>query len=222
MNDTFSVPPGGQVLSHGPIGFGQIYGIWVDNFSGGWLGIEGQNLWVPPYTRGWKASILPGISSISIQSYDFANGTTIGAATGQAAKVTIWDTPKGDAEGIDFFDAQTVPLVVVRNIVDGVGAIVVPAPPVGRLRIYDISCTYQISPADIYETLLIMFLTTIVGTDLGVTSLSPATPYSYLRLTNPGSDLPLGAGFTALPTITDAMIPGGSITVRIVVRYAIR
>src|SRR5450759_1819057 len=116
MNESISVAPGGSVESYQPRNkINQIYCVWVDNFSGGWLGIFGTSLWVPPYTRGWKASIFPGISSITIRSYDFANGAIIAGATGQAAIVTLWDEDKGDSDGIAFFDQQTVP-IVFRNI----------------------------------------------------------------------------------------------------------
>src|ERR1035437_8360115 len=110
MNETFSVAPGGAVESYQPRNaINQIYGVWIDNFSGGWLSVFGTSLWCPPYTRGWKATLFPGMSAITIRSYDFANGVVIAGATAQAAKVTICDAPQGDSEGINFFDAQTVP-----------------------------------------------------------------------------------------------------------------
>src|ERR1035437_7957847 len=147
MNESFYVSPGGFVDSYQPRNkINQIYGVWVDNFSGGWLGIEGRNLWVPPYTRGWRASIFPGMSSITIRSYDFAHGAIITGATGEAAVVTLWDEDKGDSDGVEFFDQQTVP-TVFRNVASyvsgGAPATLIAAPTTGRIRIYEIRMFYQ-------------------------------------------------------------------------------
>src|ERR1035437_6645006 len=145
MNESFNVAPGGAVESYQPRNkINQIYGVWVDNFSGGWLGIVGRNLWIPPYTRGWKASIFPGMSSITVRSYDFANGARIAGATGQAAIVTLWDEPKGDSEGIDFFDQQTIPTVYFNANSLGSGNVaIIAAPTVGRIRFYSAQMSYK-------------------------------------------------------------------------------
>src|ERR1035437_1659586 len=143
MNETFSVTPGGSVESYQPHGFSYVYGIWVDNFSGGWLQINQGGLWVPPYTRGWKATVFPGTTAVTVRSYDFANGSQIFGATGQAAQVTIWDAPNSDSEGIDFFNAQTIPIVV--NLAFTCPQPLIPlvaAPTVGRCRIYEAKLFY--------------------------------------------------------------------------------
>jgi len=215
MNESFSVAPGGVVESYQPhSGRGYIYGVWVDNFSGGWLSIEGQNLWVPPYTRGWKAGINPGITSITIRSYDFAHGQLIAGATGQAANVTIWDENKGDSEGAEFFDQQTVPLQAVISI-DNTGPVtIVAAPTVGRIRIYELRITYADNAWDNY-TANVQFNNLV--TELVI---SPANPHDAQVFAAPQGDLNIGdsliVSMAALTTNVTNMI------VDVSVRYAIR
>lgn len=197
MRDYFTVQPGGQVLSFQPRGFSQVYGIWVDNFSGGWLGIDGLDLWVPPYTRGWKAEVMPGSSSITARSYDFANGVVIAGATGQAAKVTLWDEPAGNSEGIDFFDQQTIPktFVSTRTMVLGANVLVpwIAAPTVGRLRVYEVGIVYALdSHTGTPNSVYILFYDDAfnVVTRLEV---SPAAPSDTKIIQAPGGDLPIGS-----------------------------
>src|ERR1035437_8941383 len=153
MNETFSVTPGGFVESYQPHGFSYVFGIWVDNFSGGWLQINQGGLWVPPYTRGWKATVFPGTTTVTVRSYDFANGVRIAGATGQDAQVTLWDAPNGDSEGIDFFDAQTIPIRKFDTIAPNTGVTnLISAPIVGRIRLYDFAIFYAPGPGiPIYE-----------------------------------------------------------------------
>jgi hypothetical protein len=195
MNETFSLAPGGQVASYQPHGFGQVFGIWVNNFSGGWLGVDGQNLWVPPYTRGWKATVFPGTSSVTVRSYDFANGNVIAGATGQAAQVTLWSEPQGDNEGIAFFDAQTVPTVMRdTNTVPVTGIMLLPAPAVGRYRIYEVGIYYlnpAVTQAWTYDG-VIGQLGSATRPHLTTLSISPASPMDRIVLAQPQGDLAIG------------------------------
>ena len=197
MNETFSVAPGGAVESYQPHSkINQIYGVWIDNFSGGWLGIFGTDLWCPPYTRGWKASIFPGISAITIRSYDFANGARIAGATGQAAKVTIWDAPNGDSEGIDFFDQQTIPIAQLSTLtVAGGPVVLVAAPAVGRIRLYEARLQYQWDNGlNNYDSsgLAAAFYANPLGITEAYLEISPASPTAFQTLVVPGGDLPIG------------------------------
>jgi len=220
MNETFSVPPGGSIDSYQPHGFHDIFSIWVDNFSGGWLKVNNGGLWVPPYTRGWKATIFPSTASITVRSYAFANGIEITGATGQAAQVTIWDEPQGDSEGIDFFDAQTVPLFGEATNTAGFGAVVViPAPAAGRIRVYDITFNYLVDSIDIYEDVGVNILLggPVVHT---TTTLSPASPTQRIILTSPGSDFPIGESMRITVFNIDTTKAGVN-QVKASVRYAI-
>jgi hypothetical protein len=220
MNESFNVAPGGAVESYQPRNkINQIYSVWVDNFSGGWLGIEGRNLWIPPYTRGWKASIFPGMSSITIRSYNFANGATIAAATGQAAIVTLWDAPQGDSEGIEFFDQQTIPTVLaIFDNVPAAATLLIAAPIAGRIRVYEIQLTYDQDNAHTSESVLATFLTTFA--DVTILSISPASPTNSKIFTTPGGDLPINTALNYILNCPD----GGAVTqsvVRILIRYAV-
>jgi hypothetical protein len=219
MNETFSVAPGGFVDSYQPHGFHDIFGVWVDNFSGGWLKINNGGLWVPPYTRGWRATIFPSASSITVRSYDFANGTQITGATGQAAQITIWDEPQGDTEGIDFFDAQTIPLMTFQaNTVGAAVVVIIPAPTVGRIRVYDVTFNYVASSLDIFEDVGVNLLP-ITANIMTTTTLSPASPTSRIIITPPGGDLPIGSNLRMTCFTMDGSV--STIHVSVLVRYAI-
>jgi hypothetical protein len=232
-NETFSVQPGGQVLSYQPHGFSDIFSVWVNNFSGGWLGIEGQNLWVPPYTRGWKATIFPSTSSITVRSYDFANGMVITGATGQAAQVTIWDDAEGDSEGIKFFDEQTVPIFTFTGapplVAGEATGILVAGPPVGRIRIYEAHLEYaHVGPPNPPSAIqcdqaLQALLSSDVGPDpnniMGLLEISPASPSDTKIFTAPGGDLPIGA--TLYFTIEADTSRDPQALYEIIVRYAV-
>src|ERR1035437_9389961 len=197
MNETFSVTPGGFVDSYQPHGFSYVYGIWVDNFSGGWLQINQGGLWVPPYTRGWKATIFPGTTTVTVRSYDFANGARITGATGQSAQVTIWDAPNGDSEGIDFFDQQVVPIrTTILDTPDDLIATLVAAPAVGRIRVYEISLLYGFNPASDADysssVMLRVYPFAASANDLVELEVSPATPRDSQFLSAPGGDCPIG------------------------------
>lgn len=224
MNESFNVAPGGAVESYQPRNqINQIYGVWVDNFSGGWLSIVGRNLWVPPYTRGWKASIFPGMSQITVRSYNFANGAVIAVATGQAAIVTIWDEPNGDSEGINFFDEQTVPLrrTILDNC-DNIAATLLPVPAIGRYRIYEVSLMAGFSQANDYNgssSIMLRAFPFGFGADEIINlQISPASPRDSQFLTPPGGDCPIGA--SVLYDLLQAEKPGAE-AVRITVRYAV-
>jgi hypothetical protein len=223
VNETFSVVPGGHVDSYQPHGFSYIYSVWVDNFSGGWLRINNGGLWVPPYTRGWKATIFPGTTAITVTSYDFANGNVIAGATGQAAQVTIWDAPNGDDQGVDFFDAQTVPITVLStHSPDGVFFGVTTVPTVGRLRIYDASFSYypELPGATIYDDVAIQ-LVVIGGPILAFTSLSPASPSTRVIINPPGGDIPIGTGLSAAIYTLATNPSTATWRVSILLRYAV-
>jgi hypothetical protein len=222
MNETFSVTPGGSVESYAPHGFSLVYGIWIDNFSGGWLQVQQGGLWCPPYTRGWKAEIFPGTSAVTIRSYDFANGTQINGATGQNAQVTIWDAPTGNSEGIDFFDTQTVPVSFKSNPApDGTRGSIVPAPAVGRLRLYSIDVNYHnTAGAPIYEDVLAYFYAGAAGDPFLITSISPASPTSRIVLNTPGTDMPIGVDLECVMFLPDTLTVVTWLTTT-VVRYAV-
>ena len=226
MNESFNVAPGGAVESYQPRNkINQIYDVWVDNFSSGWLAIEGRNLWVPPYTRGWKATIFPGMSSITVRSYDFANGVRIAGATGQAAIITIWDEPNGDSDGIAFFDQQTVPTIFRNNasyVSGGAPSLLVAAPAIGRIRIYEIRMFYQGSilhpDYDQYG---------VAGTFYGagyptlmVLEIAPAKPSDVAIFVSPAGDLPIGVALQA--TFSTMDIIANSINgIQVIVRYTV-
>jgi hypothetical protein len=224
MNETFSVAPGGFVESYQPHGFSYVYGIWVDNFSGGWLQINQGGLWVPPYTRGWKATVFPGTTQVTVRSYDFANGVRITGATGQDAQVTLWDEPMGDSEGIDFFDAQTVPLVTYfSDIITGgaaVAGVILPAPTVGRIRVYDAKFMYDCPIGQAPQTIISSLLCQLFanpGLPLGVLNISPSNQSDRLIIPVPGGDLPIGSD------LLSTVVPDGvteTLNFSIVVRYA--
>ena len=225
MNETFSVTPVGAVESyqtHSQIN--QIYGVWIDNFSGGWLGIFGTDLWCPPYTRGWKASIFPGTSAITNRSYDFANGNVIAGATGQAAKVTIWDSSQGDSEGIEFFDQQTVPdtFTTVITYTDILAGVLLAAPAVGRYRVYEVSLMYGLSQATPYigngETVMVLVYPSGGTTYLAQLEISPAAPRVNQTIVVPGGDAPIGASIL-YDLLTDNK-PNGE-NVRVSIRYTV-
>jgi hypothetical protein len=197
VNETFSVAAGGAVESFQPHGFSQVYGIWVNNFSGGWLGIEGQNLWVPPYTRGWKATIFPGTSSVTVRSYDFANGIVITGATGQAAQVTLWDEPQGDSEGIAFFNQQTIPQMTRQvGIVTPTGPqALLPPAPVGRWRIYELGLFYDTLSGAVGPLVSSGVIADIFSSSgvIRTLQISPATPVDRIILPiDPATDLAIG------------------------------
>lgn len=223
MNESFNVTPGGAVESYQPRNaINQIYGVWVDNFSGGWLGIEGRNLWIPPYTRGWKASIFPGMSSITIRSYDFANGARITGATGQAATVTLWDEDKGDSEGTEFFNQQTVPIVAVfTNPSTPVAPyVILPVPITGRYRIYEIQFTYYpgFGLAQNAEALSAHLYSS--SRNLVLLTISPASPIDRTTIVSPGGDLPIGEALQA-EIFSIENFNAGSGTTAINIRYAV-
>jgi hypothetical protein len=205
MNETFSVTPGGFVDSYQPHGFSYVYGIWVDNFSGGWLQINQGGLWVPPYTRGWKATVFPGTTTVTVRSYDFANGVRIAGATGQAAQVTLWDAPNGDSEGIDFFDQQTIPIVNYfgGQFVNAGFTNMLPAPTVGRIRLYDARMSYAPSLNTVSSSITGNLVATNHVTNVGSLTISPANPESILTIVSPGGDLPIGQGLDMLLNYID-------------------
>ena len=223
MNETFSVEPGGFVDSYQPHGFSYVFGIWVDNFSGGWLQINQGGLWVPPYTRGWKATVFPGTTTVTVRSYDFANGARITNATGQNAQVTIWDAPNGDSEGIDFFDQQTIPLVIDNvGVVDSVTTVIIPAPTIGRIRVYEATFSYDYNNVGILiadDIIIRLFGTGFV--ELGSTALSPAAPVGVITIVPPGGDLPIGSVLQFTSTSMDILDRVAFFNVRATVRYAI-
>src|ERR1035437_2829406 len=223
MNETFSVTPGGFVESYQPHGFSYVFGIWVDNFSGGWLQINQGGLWVPPYTRGWKATVFPGTTTVTVRSYDFANGARITNATGQNAQVTIWDAPNGDSEGIDFFDQQTIPLVIDNvGVVDSVTTVIIPAPTIGRIRVYEATFSYDYNNVGILiadDIIIRLFGTGFV--ELGSTALSPAAPVGVITIVPPGGDLPIGSVLQFTSTSMDILDRVAFFNVRATVRYAI-
>lgn len=225
-NESFNVAPGGFVESFQPHGFSQIQGIWVDNFSGGWLSIEHRNLWVPPYTRGWKASVLPSMASITIRSYDFANGVVITGATGQAAVVTVWEQPNGDSEGFDFFDQQTVPINIAiggQYAQFGFGfQLLIAAPTVGRIRIYEVKMCYQGQVASTNQGVFAQLSTTAPAVIKGALAISPASPMDTAIFNAPGGDLPIGRGLQALVAMFDTFDASFGPNLLISVRYAIR
>lgn len=219
-NESFNVAPGGFVESFQPHGFSQIQGIWVDNFSGGWLSIEHRNLWVPPYTRGWKASILPSMSAITIRSYDFANGVVIAGANGTAAIVTLWNEPAGDSDGIEFYDAQTVPLTVQMSFGIPSGVVpILPAPPVGRYRIYEVAVSYA-GGSTTSDGILANFRD-VVGVFLEWCEISPASPLDRTFIISPGGDLPIGSPLQ-VEIYSVENIANVGVDVAIFVRYAVR
>jgi|ERR1035437_2180387 hypothetical protein len=225
MNESFNVAPGGAVESYQPRNkINQIYGVWVDNFSGGWLGIFGTGLWIPPYTRGWKASIFPGITAITIRSYDFANGAIIAGATGQAAIVTLWDSPNGDSDGIEFFDAQSVPRVIVGGgQFVGAGFVnVIPAPAVGRIRVYDIRLSYN-TCYNIVSSSVAGFLIPTGFPLLNIANLeiNPSKSNDSITIVPPGGDLPIGIGMDILLIYIDGAATDNP-NITWAVRYAIR
>ena len=228
--ESFNVAPGGAVESFQPHGFSGISGVWVDNFSGGWLSIENHNLWIPPYTRGWKANILPSMASITIRSYDFANGTRIAGANGTAAIVTLWDMPNGDSEGIEFFDAQTIPIVNVRTLTAVAGVFnspVIAAPAVGRIRVYEVRMVYAgfppvgfSNPGGITNSQAVWADVYVVGASVATLEISPAHPSDFQIITPPGGDLPIGAALFIIIYTDD--VADNTTTIRLVTRYAIR
>lgn len=199
MNETFSVAPGGQVLSYQPHGFNQIYGIWINNFSGGWIGIDGQNLWCPPYTRGWKATVFPGTSQITVRSYDFANGLVIAGATGQAVQVTLWSEPQGDSEGIAFFDEQTVPRDATSSISPSLPGIapttLIAAPAVGRLRIYEVNIYLEPGDGNEANVSVVFYRQNAPFIVMTILEVSPATPNVSKIFAAPQGDISIGKPF---------------------------
>jgi hypothetical protein len=164
------------------------------------------------------------MSAITIRSYDFANGNVIAGATGQAAKVTIWDSSQGDSEGIEFFDQQTVPVTFVNANSYGVGLIgaIIAAPAVGRIRLYEARMYYYFDIAHptgdqygIYGSFYVSGGQEYVGLEI-----SPASPVDYKVITAPGGDLPIG-----LPLIlTLDTVDGFAVStngIRVSIRYAV-
>lgn len=220
-NESFNVAPGGFVESFQPHGFSQIQGIWVDNFSGGWLSIEHRNLWVPPYTRGWKASILPSMSAITIRSYDFANGVVIAGANGTDAIVTLWNEPAGDSEGIDFFDQQHIPIVQAGTLFTPGAFNIIAAPAVGRLRIYEAELWYFDNTSGIGDQVNGFLDTVPSGINIASTSISPASPADRITIVSPGGDAPIGEGIRL--SLNSAENPANaSGRIGYLIRYAIR
>jgi hypothetical protein len=223
MNETFNVLPGGQVNSYQPHGFSAIYGVRIDNFSGGWLGIEGQNLWIPPYTRGWKADIYPSMSSISVRSYDFSNGTLITGATGQNAVVTIWDNEIGDSEGVSFFDEQTVPIRITfeQNATILSPRIVIPAPAVGRLRLYSITFYYVDDVGSRNTFGVTAYIGASGATAMATLDISPASPSATYIFTAPGGDMPIATALQTAEVMEDTLPAPQTPLIGYMIRYAV-
>jgi hypothetical protein len=221
MNETVSILPGGKIVSYQPHGFSQIYAVWIDNFSGGWMGLEGLNLWCPPYTRGWKATIFPGTAAITVKSYDFANGVEITGATGKSVQVTMWDAPTDNSEGIAFFDQQTVPLVVdIVNTAPAGVLTIIPAPAVGRIRIYEIRLLYSLSfGASTSAGVLASYYDGALAVKC-ILEISPASPTDNQLFAAPGGDLAIGSPLNYVYALPDGVALGQP-AVETIIRYAI-
>jgi hypothetical protein len=226
MNETFTVAAGGKFDDYGPHGFSYIYGVWVDNFTGGWISIgNNSGLWVPPYTRGWQAVIFPGTTSLSVGSYDFANGTPITGATGTSYNVTIWDEPSGSADGIAFFDEQTVPTPYVNGFVlPSAGTVILGGPAVGRYRIYQISVSYSgpsIPNSDWQPDGVKFVFSDNLGNGYASLEISPASPIDRVALLAPQGDLPIGGSLIMSAQSVEKALAGADTAVRVFFSYAV-
>lgn len=196
-----SLQPGGKLVGWTP-GFttagGTIYGIKCSNFSGAWLWIQGTDLFIPPYTRGWSASVLPGVQNLTIVSVDKPYGVELSAALGNTSKITAYDYDIGDSPGASVLD-QVIPVLQKQVNLNIAGQTVSPfvTGGIGRIRIYQISAWFDFGhlAAQPWTCSILFYVTTIgllMGDKVGGLMVSPGSPSDSRTISAPGFDLPIG------------------------------